>query len=269
MKLITTNSVIDIQNTNIQELLEFKRNNGRDKLCKFEDYLIKKFNFCHWKLENKEILTNEHDLCFLYNNGDITKFNIYPFLTLPTSCDNDILNLTNIWSLYYNEEYYIDTKFDKGDVSLPSGFLHPRYVFIGEAPSKSRLSNESNTYYNTKTRVYTQGKNCLLFRILSNLVFGTKNWYTNIFKCGVFPEDKILDERLDNSLKYLQKELHILNPEFIVCLGNFVHDIICNSNLFKDYRIAKIFHPSYIMRQGNDIDLYRKNMKKVYNTLEK
>jgi len=269
MILLTDKKNYFIEEKSLVNLIEFKRNIGRDKLCKFEDYLVKKFTFCCWKIYDKEKV-DLYNLEFLEN---VKKdYNLIPFLTLPFFYDDKTSRfnlLKDIWNLFYSDSYLQRTCSDLGELSLPDGCLYPKYVFIGEAPSKSRLPPEQNVYYNTLTRIYTQGKNCLLFRILSHIVFGNENWYTNIFKFPVFPEEKINDVRLDFSLELLEKEINLLNPEVIICLGNFVYEKIVYSDMFKNYQIKKIYHPSYVMRQGNDSSLYEDNMNSVLNSIEK
>ena len=70
MFLITQNEKIQFTEEKWLSLLEYERNDGRDKSCKFEDYLIKKYQTCYWQLKN-DFQIEEHNLDFLKKKDKI------------------------------------------------------------------------------------------------------------------------------------------------------------------------------------------------------
>lgn len=230
-----------------------ERSKDRDKLCKFEDFLIKKYGCCYWLFDffhNPDTTLIE----FIKNDIDVSK-QIEYLITLPYSnTSDDYSKLNNIWNLY-DDKYFEETDTKKIHFNAPGGYFgDDTCIFIGEAPGWT--TNEKSF----GTRVYTFGATSMTFRMCSSYVFG-KAWYTNISKAAVRDNKKLSRKCLEKALLRLDEEISILNPKRIICLGNYVYDVIETVYNNTKHNIMKIYHPAYIFRNGNHARDYLIHMR--------
>lgn len=260
LKLISDKFEKEVDIKTVLSLISTCRFKDRDRLCHFEDELLRR-NLCHWKLDESLILPTENIIEFYKNSSyHITEHDFSILTTLPYSTDNNFSTLKYIYNDLYNNEYYDRLSLDKRLANLPGGCLNPRYMFVGEAPGY----HEDYSQFNG--RVYTFGKTSMLFRILSSAIF--KNcWYSNISKSAIFNNDKLDNERLKIALEYLKRELIALNSTYIISLGNYVYNVL--KECCPEFKIYKIFHPAYIYRNGNNVDMYYRNMREILQQIEK
>jgi hypothetical protein len=231
--------------------ITFKRNIEKDILLKLESKAIEKKSISFWKYSNwGEAQSNILD--FLKSQGQISDYPLRPFLTLPVINDNTSIDkLTRLWSIFYSQKYLEDAQSEFKYVNMPSGSLTPDIMFIGEAPGWKGSGS-----FNVP--VYSYGKTSLLFRFLAFTIFGYNIWFSNISKTAIEKNSKT---KFGPHMSYLQEEINILMPRTIIALGRDAYDVL----LFMDLPMSvhRIYHPAYIFRQGNDIDLYRGNMIEV------
>jgi uracil-DNA glycosylase family 4 len=241
-----------IKDVKLEDLWQFispDRINKKDRLINFESNIIKNEDSAHWILDEYEPIDNGMKLMNFLKKKVDKDIPIWPFLTLPRSHEENIEKVKALWDPYYNQ--YINFEY----VNMPSGDLNPDIVFIGEAPGWKGVGE-----FNVP--VYSYGKTSLLFRFLISIIFGPKYWITNISKQALEKNKKMSKDVLEENLKLLKKEIEILQPQVIICLGNYVYD-----ELKEYYNVSKIYHPAYIYRQGNDAQMYARQMYEVKNEI--
>jgi uracil-DNA glycosylase len=249
IRINLSSGIKDVKLEDLWQFISPSRINKKDKLIEFESNIIKNKDFAHWILDEYEPIDNGMKLMSFLKKKVDKDIPIWPFLTLPRSYKENIKKVKALWDLYYNQ--YINFEY----VNMPSGDLNPDLVFIGEAPGWKGVGE-----FNVP--VYSYGKTSLLFRFLISIIFGPKYWITNISKQALEKNKKMSNDTLKENLKLLKREIEILNPKVIICLGNYIYN-----ELKEYYNVFKIFHPAYIYRQRNDAKMYAKNMVEVKNEI--
>ena len=138
-----------------------------------------------------------------------------------------------------------------------------RILIVGEAPGKDEdLENEQ--FVGRCGRLFRKILNEL------NLDMNKHFWKTNCLKCRPINNQTPTDKQLDLCLFNLKKEINILKPKAILCVGGIAlkniifrtfpilpkkgitkyHGEIYKSNR-KGILLSSIFHPSYLIRQHN------------------
>lgn len=244
----------NINSSILLSLISKDRLRDRDALCIFEDKILSKTLAC-WKFDKIPIF--KHTLLDFVHSSNNTQISIDDFFYLATLCTTtnsaNIHKLHDIYTLFELEENQKKLQLDTKRLNFPGGCLDTNICFLGEAPGY----HEDTTKFNA--RVFSFGQTSMLFRLLSNKIFGPA-WYTNIFKSAIKNNQKIQGELLNISLTFLKRELEILNIQNIICLGNYVYDCLKQKSIFNEYRIGKIYHPAFIFRSGNNILMYEKSM---------
>ena len=125
-------------------------------------------------------------------------------------------------------------------------------MFIGEAPGEQEDKG-------ARPFVGKAGK--LLTKIISNVLNLSREdvYITNIVKCRP-PNNRV--PTIEEAIKcrpYLLKQIDIINPKILVCLGKTAFMYLMNSDLpitkvrgkifeFKEKKVIPTFHPSYLLR---------------------
>ncbi len=132
------------------------------------------------------------------------------------------------------------------------GSLNPDIMFIGEGPGE----NEDKT-----GRPFVGKAGELLTNLIKKMGYSRESVFIgNIVKCRP-PGNR--NPRIDEAaacIPYLQRQIEILNPKVMVCLGRVALNFLLNNDesitkargkLFYYYDIPVIptFHPSYILHQ--------------------
>lgn len=160
-------------------------------------------------------------------------------------------------------EYRTNTVFGAGDPSS-------RLVFVGEGPGEQE-DREGEPF------VGAAGQ--LLNKILSACGLKREQVYIlNTVKCRPPQNRNPKPDELSNCWSYGQRQLDILQPEFICCLGSVAAKTVLNTNLsvgklrkkFHRYRGSKVlvtYHPAYLLRTSsakihawNDMKMLMKEM---------
>jgi DNA polymerase len=131
------------------------------------------------------------------------------------------------------------------------GNANARVAFFGEAPG----ADEDRT---GEPFVGRAGQ--LLDKIIAACTWKREDVYIlNTLKCRPPGNRNPAPEELANCRPYWVRQLEIIQPEFIVCLGTFAAQSVLSSQLsigklrkqFHDYHGAKVlctYHPSYLLR---------------------
>ena len=144
-------------------------------------------------------------------------------------------------------------------------------VFIGEAPGK-------NEDIHGEPFIGTAGK--ILDNALENAGLTRNNVYiTNIVKCR--PPNNRVPNDTEKSMcnNYLEEELQIINPKIICLLGNTSFYSILGGKeisknhgqiVYKNNRVYFItFHPAATIYNQKLLDVFKNDIKKLVNELQK
>ncbi len=132
-----------------------------------------------------------------------------------------------------------------------SGPLHPRLCFVGEAPG----ADEDRT---GQPFVGMAGQ--LLTKIIAAMKLSREDVYIlNGLKCRPPQNRTPVPDEIANCRSFVEAQLDILQPQYIVCLGAVAVRSVLQSTLsigalrgkFHAYRAAQVlvtYHPSYLLR---------------------
>ncbi|HOM03616.1 MAG TPA: uracil-DNA glycosylase [Acetivibrio sp.] len=181
--------------------------------------------------------------------------------------------LKNLYDLYKKEFY-------GREIVLGDGNADSRLVLIGEAPGREEVLN-------SKPFVGAAGKN--LAEFLDKLGLKREDIYiTNAIKyrlSKVNPDTNRVSNRpatkneiLDNR-DYLLKEIEIINPEYIVTLGNVplravygdfgitigeVHGTLSKIKVLEaEYNLFPLYHPASIIYNAKLKEIYNEDLNKL------
>jgi uracil-DNA glycosylase family 4 len=134
------------------------------------------------------------------------------------------------------------------------GNPHPRLCFVGEAPGadEDRLGEP-----------FVGRAGQLLTKIIEACTLRREDVYIlNVLKCRPPDNRTPLPDEISNCRGYLNRQLEILTPEFICCLGSTAARALLNTEQsigklrgrFHDYQGTTVlctYHPSYLLRNPN------------------
>lgn len=149
-------------------------------------------------------------------------------------------------------------KLSKGRTTIVFGEGNPdaRLMFIGEAPGREE---------DLQARPFVGDAGMLLTRLIEKMGFKRGDVYiTNIVKCRPPMNRDPYDDEIERCRSFVEKEIEIINPEVIMCLGRISAQILIGykgvkmttirGNFF-DYKgipIMPTFHPAYLLRNPKD-----------------
>lgn len=132
-----------------------------------------------------------------------------------------------------------------------TGTLRPRVCFMGEAPGADE---------DRQGQPFVGRAGQLLTKIINAMKLSREDVYIlNALKCRPPQNRTPVPEEIDNCRSFVEAQLEVLQPEFIVCLGAVAVRSILQSTLsigklrgqFHSYRGATVvvtYHPSYLLR---------------------
>ncbi len=140
----------------------------------------------------------------------------------------------------------------RSNVVFGEGNPNAKLMFIGEGPG----AEENKT---GKPFVGRAGK--LLTKIITNVLELTREdvYIGNIVKCRP-PNNRVPSiEEARTCIPYLLKQIDIINPEILVCLGKTAFMYLMNTDVpisrvrgqifeFKGKKVIPTFHPSFLLR---------------------
>ncbi len=151
------------------------------------------------------------------------------------------------------------------------GPLQPLVCFMGEAPG----ADEDRT---GKPFVGKAGQ--LLTKIIAAMKLRREDVYIlNALKCRPPQNRTPVNDEIDNCRPYVEEQLDVLQPRFIVCLGSVAVRSILRSESsigrlrgqFHQYRGARVvvtYHPSYLLRNESAKKLVWDDMKMLMAELQ-
>jgi DNA polymerase len=131
------------------------------------------------------------------------------------------------------------------------GNITPRLVFLGEAPGADE---------DRQGEPFVGAAGQLLNKIIGACKLSRSDVYIlNTIKCRPPGNRNPSLEELENCWAYTQRQLEILRPEFICCLGLIATKRLLNSTLplgqlrqkfhhYRDSRVVVTYHPAYLLR---------------------
>lgn len=153
-----------------------------------------------------------------------------------------------------------------------SGTMTPRICFLGEAPG----ADEDRT-----GQPFVGKAGQLLTKIIEAMKLRREDVYIlNGLKCRPPQNRTPVPDEIDNCRPYVETQLEVLQPEFIVCLGAVAVRSLLQSNLsigrlrgkFHTYRGARVvvtYHPSYLLRQESAKKMVWEDMQMLMHELTK
>ncbi|NLP13250.1 MAG: uracil-DNA glycosylase [Clostridium sp.] len=185
--------------------------------------------------------------------------------------------LKNLYELYEKVFYGKEIVFGDGNPDT-------RLILIGEAPGKDEVKQE-------KPFVGAAGKN--LAEFLDRLGIIREDIYiTNAIKyrlSKVNPETNRITNRpatkkeIEDNREYLLKEINIINPEYIVTLGNVPLRSVCGTNvtigelhgktnrvevLGTEYNLFPLYHPASVIYNVRLKEVYYEDLEKLKKIIE-
>lgn len=185
--------------------------------------------------------------------------------------------LKNLYELYEKVFYGKEIVFGDGNPDT-------RLILIGEAPGKDEVQQE-------KPFVGAAGKN--LAQFLDRLGIIREDIYiTNAIKyrlSKVNPETNRITNRpatkkeIEDNREYLLKEINIINPGYIVTLGNVPLRAICGNNvtigelhgkknkievLGTEYVLFPLYHPASVIYNVRLKEVYYEDLEKLKKIIE-
>lgn len=144
------------------------------------------------------------------------------------------------------------------------GELKPRLCFIGEAPGadEDRLGEP-----------FVGRAGQLLNKIIGAMKLRREEVYIlNALKCRPPQNRTPLPEEIANCNEFVERQLEVLQPEYIVCLGAVAVRALLGSSSsigrlrgrFHEYKSARVvvtYHPSYLLRQESAKRMVWEDMK--------
>lgn len=151
------------------------------------------------------------------------------------------------------------------------GNLNSKLMFIGEAPGKNE--DEKGIPFCGKA-----GK--ILDTLLETISLKRKNIYiTNILKCRPPLNRKPKRQEIEKCGIYLKKQIEIIKPKIICCLGEVALKFILKNYSIKEkikiskmhgkvietknFKILPFFHPAYAIYNKKIFDVMKNDFKKL------
>lgn len=188
--------------------------------------------------------------------------------------DKMVVNMTKLDNL--NKKIINCTKCtDKCVINLPQpGYFCGKILIVLQnpgVPATDVVKNElmqRNNYKQFQDNYKTTIQNCNMGKFI-NLIFDdwSKISITNVVKCptvkNTFPTALIIK----NCIEYLYKQIDLLEPKLIICVGALSKSVIHDNEEFRHYNVISIPHYSFIQRYNQDIDKYVNKIKQVVNDI--
>lgn len=131
------------------------------------------------------------------------------------------------------------------------GNLEPRIVFFGEAPGADE---------DKQGEPFVGRAGQLLNKIIEACTFKREDVYIlNVLKCRPPANRTPLPDEAANCRHFWERQLEILRPEYVVCLGATAATTMLQSTLtigrlrkqfhsYKGMKVVATYHPSYLLR---------------------
>ncbi len=159
------------------------------------------------------------------------------------------------------------------------GNPNARVVFIGEAPGREE---------DIQGRPFVGRAGKYLNDVLKRLGVNRNDVYiTNVLKCRPPNNRDPKPEEIEACKPYLMKQLEVIKPDVVVCLGRFSSDVILNEfgvgfggisrdrgKVFEVERWGKVikivptYHPAAVLRNKSLAEFFENDLKKAFDILK-
>jgi len=141
---------------------------------------------------------------------------------------------------------------DKKNYVTGEGSIYPDIFFIGEGPGATE---------DQFGRPFIGKAGQLLSKIIKKMGYSRESVFIgNIIKCRPPNNREPLKEEVEACLPYLKRQIKILKPKVLVCLGRVAFNNLMGSNYsiskvrgeqfeYENIPVIPTFHPSYILHQ--------------------
>jgi hypothetical protein len=127
-------------------------------------------------------------------------------------------------------------------------------LILGLAPMKKHLLNSpSSRCFKFDIDLNQESKSGgVLIKVFKELNLDIRDFFfDNVYKV---PLEMVENKELFHNL--LEKEIDLLNPNKIICLGNDVYNIVKSLDVGVNIEIKKIWHPAFVLRGGVSFNNY-------------
>ncbi|MCD6223653.1 MAG: uracil-DNA glycosylase [Deltaproteobacteria bacterium] len=148
------------------------------------------------------------------------------------------------------------------------GSENAEMMLVGEAPGREE---------DLSGRPFVGRAGKLMDEIFEKIGLRRKEIYiANCIKCRPPENRNPKPEELLMCFPYLEKQIEIIQPKVIVCLGKFSAQQLSQTNLpisvlrekvlnYKDVTVIPTFHPAYLLRNPHAIDVFKDDLIKAMN----
>jgi len=165
-------------------------------------------------------------------------------------------------------------KLSKGreNIVFGVGNAEARLMFIGEAPGKDE---------DIQGEPFVGEAGMLLTRLIEKMGFKREDVYiANIIKCRPPLNRDPEEDEISTCRPFLDKQIEIIAPEFIITLGRIALMTLMNNNKiritaargnffeYKGIPVMPTFHPAYLLRNPKDKWLTWSDVQKVLERME-
>lgn len=144
------------------------------------------------------------------------------------------------------------------------GNVNSEIVILAESPKLNHYNSESNSIFCFDLKDFNQkGRSGeVILKVFKDLKLDYNNYYfDNIYKIPIENLKNSQEKKLHIDL--LKKELEIISPDLIICLGNTTYDAIKNENI--SYKIIKLKHPASLQYNSmRDYPEYLNDWRKAF-----
>lgn len=140
------------------------------------------------------------------------------------------------------------------------GNVNSSIMILGLAPVMSHYTSDSQMCFKFDTQLDSKNNKSggVLIKVFNELNIQIKDFYfDNVYKV---PLEIVRNSSLFITL--LNKEISIIRPSKIICLGVDVFNVVKNLKL-NDIKVERIEHPAFVLRGGMKIDNYIKKWEKI------
>jgi hypothetical protein len=172
------------------------------------------------------------------------------YSSLPYTTEPSSVRLIDLWNLSIKPER--DTSGLMERICLPTGNLNATYMIVGDSPARvapgkkwtwftDRL-DPATRYFD---RAWSRGAYALIVReAMRELHISSQVWYTNLLKLQTPKMRASTKEEVLAHRAYLLREIELIEPEYILCVGNHAHSMFLEH--YPNYsqgRVIKLNHP--------------------------
>ena len=134
------------------------------------------------------------------------------------------------------------------------GNVESKVMIIGLAPVQSHIDSDSKSCFKFDIDLNQDNKSGgVLIKIFKefNLKI-TDFFWNNVYKIPIESITEYTEYTIFHEI--LEKEISLINPTKIICLGSDSFKVVKNLNIGVNINIIKVFHPAYLLRNAITFD---------------